>query len=581
MNTKRIEGKGVNAVNGFILNTQTLMPYIDFNDRTDSWDGNIFVYSSEENRKKELIGKIPIQVKASEVKLFSGIKASKQIDVSDIYNYKSDGGVILFFVECLGEKKHIYYNPLLPVDLENIIKQLKINQKKVNISFDLLNVDDLEQFEIICEEFCMHRKKQYSIEDFEFPQEKLKKMMLQGVMKAGTDFEKMLLSKVHYIYGTEYPKSPTFERVGKINFESIIKHVNKRVSINGIEYYQEYEVERFNAKDIIRFNKNVIITLSSSMVNITYNDKGTLDERINDTEFLFNLIEKGEITLQGKQMKLINSEIGIKNEAYMKWKNRNTTLTNIAALLDIFGIDHMDFDVDSLDDNNTSHLKILVDSMVLNHSVPEQKKMPGVYRLKIGLLNVLVVIEKNKQGKVIVHDFNSYCNGNFIIYSKDEKPEEGDPASFYLLLEIDDIINCCNIRLKAIYEDVIRHSHSNKSDELTLLFVLKIIHGFDIIKDEEFLKYADKLLNWLMEGDIDKVIIKINKLQIARRRRKLNNDEIEELVVLKRLNSDNFLLCGINILLEDCNEFEKCFNKLSKEKQKRFREFPIYSLRTK
>lgn len=111
MNPKRSEGKGVTAVNEFIFDSTYLIPYIDFNDRTDSWDGFIFVYSDKSNEKKDIDGRIPVQVKTHQVEAFNEDKRSNSFDVSDLINYKNDGGVILFTVE-YGIVRHAEINTL-------------------------------------------------------------------------------------------------------------------------------------------------------------------------------------------------------------------------------------------------------------------------------------------------------------------------------------------------------------------------------------------------------------------------------------------------------------------------------------
>jgi hypothetical protein len=69
-NNNKIENIAVNKVNEIMLKSQVLEAFIDANDRTPSWDGNIIVYNSNVNIKDNIKGKVPIQVKGKIVKAF-------------------------------------------------------------------------------------------------------------------------------------------------------------------------------------------------------------------------------------------------------------------------------------------------------------------------------------------------------------------------------------------------------------------------------------------------------------------------------------------------------------------------------
>ena len=66
VNTKRIEEAATTALKAALLRCPILDSYIDSNDKTPSWDGTVFVYKSEETRKDNLAGRVPIQIKGTE-----------------------------------------------------------------------------------------------------------------------------------------------------------------------------------------------------------------------------------------------------------------------------------------------------------------------------------------------------------------------------------------------------------------------------------------------------------------------------------------------------------------------------------
>ena len=62
---KQIEEMGACAVKAALLQCNYLASFISENDKTPSWDGNVFVYTMENQKKENLMGKVPIQVKST------------------------------------------------------------------------------------------------------------------------------------------------------------------------------------------------------------------------------------------------------------------------------------------------------------------------------------------------------------------------------------------------------------------------------------------------------------------------------------------------------------------------------------
>lgn len=85
-----------------IRKSKRMFLYIDDDDKTPSWDGNIFLYSDSSGEKSNLLGKIPIQVKGHKVTSFPHGKMKYRAEVADLRNYYNDKG-ILYFVVCLRE----------------------------------------------------------------------------------------------------------------------------------------------------------------------------------------------------------------------------------------------------------------------------------------------------------------------------------------------------------------------------------------------------------------------------------------------------------------------------------------------
>lgn len=81
-NTKRIEESAIHALKGVLLRCPTLAAYISENDKTPSWDGQIFVYGSADQKKSDGILVVPVQVKGTASKL-SAIRCGAYLLLDD------------------------------------------------------------------------------------------------------------------------------------------------------------------------------------------------------------------------------------------------------------------------------------------------------------------------------------------------------------------------------------------------------------------------------------------------------------------------------------------------------------------
>lgn len=580
-NTRRIEGKGVTAVNDLILNSSSLIPHLDFNDRTDSWDGFVFVYSGNSSRKSDLLGRVPVQIKASEVESFSGKSTTKAIDVSDLINYNNDGGVIIFHIECLGFDRCVYYTSLLPYDLEVVLKNLKDGQKTRNISLELIEESDMNELEIKFREFLIHRKKQFSLPSFAFPIDRVKQIMVSGIASPYMPLEKRILSQPNYFYGKTHVDSPVYDCVTKLNVEEIKRAMEQSISIGRKVYYPNYEVVSTKNYDRILLGNNVQFTIRQNALVINYSSSGTLDEQINDLEFILEFVSTKSIKIAEKNMPVLNHDFIYGDKELRDFKEAYEHLVNIAALLDIFGIEHDRLKIDNMSENDWIQLNVLIDSMVLNNSVPKQKKMPGVYRFRIGNINLLTFIHENKNSRVEIQDFNALSQGCVELTIKNEDSEDEprtQAVSPYILLSVDNLL-CINIDPDVILQSVKDYEHSLEYDGYVLDLCLSMIKVFDRASDHRFLDCSKELLQWIDTEYCDPEIILVNTLQITKRERELTRDEVNLLLELKERSQENSLmLCGISILLEDTSKFRYYFEALSEDERKRFEDFPIFNL---
>lgn len=92
---RKIESLGVGKLSDLINDNDLLQAYIDSNDKTPMWDGEVHVLKVASDKKEDIIGRVPIKVKTTQRKTRLN---SFDISASDLISYKSDGGIFFFVV---------------------------------------------------------------------------------------------------------------------------------------------------------------------------------------------------------------------------------------------------------------------------------------------------------------------------------------------------------------------------------------------------------------------------------------------------------------------------------------------------
>ena len=129
---RKIESLGVGKLSDLINDNDLLQAYIDSNDKTPMWDGEVHVLKAASDKKEDIIGRVPIQVKTTQRKTRLN---SFDISASDLISYKSYGGIFFFvvFLDSEGKLQKICYRSLLPLTIRNLLRKSKLgknSQKK-------------------------------------------------------------------------------------------------------------------------------------------------------------------------------------------------------------------------------------------------------------------------------------------------------------------------------------------------------------------------------------------------------------------------------------------------------------------
>lgn len=146
MDNNAVETLAVNTVIESIVLCNYLEPYISDKDKQPSWDGNVYIYKSPQKRKDNILGRIPAQVKGSQLLNPDAECVTFAVDIADLRNYLGDGGLLYFVVAMShdGAKRTLYYRSFATVNLQMILAEHGM-QQTVSLDFSRFPTDSDEK----------------------------------------------------------------------------------------------------------------------------------------------------------------------------------------------------------------------------------------------------------------------------------------------------------------------------------------------------------------------------------------------------------------------------------------------------
>lgn len=583
-----------------------LSPYINERDKEPSWDGNIYVYPNGNNKKAELIAKVPVQVKGK-MKMLS--KKTNNLnfpaDISDLNNYSNDGGVI-YFVVVLGNDKNktIFYKSLLPFDLQKLLKNSG-RAKTKNITLHKLPNNDNAIRQIFLS-FAADRKRQASQLVWTEKQavEAVKdgasfKFHIQPKNAVRNHFEAIreATTQSFYLYvetkdGVEIPFQK-FEEDYDIMANTVI---DMPVFVGDVKYYDHIRFGYENGKSFVYIGNAIKIPFTEEgekpkKHTFKYTLTGTLSKRIADSDFILALSQHKRIRIGDDA---ITFDISMDNGKEISGlRQLNTDFKRIKSALDYFGV-HTDLDMSNLTEEDYRTIYDLIRAENGNIITFKEKDLPGLFysNKKIGNVVIRLVAKKdeNNDGYRLSSAFSDNAHVMLKFFDSNGKEIIVNPWSLFLHMKADDFL-CSNIEYDTIVNSIIAMKPNDMMLSITFSetknlgaysMLLEIITAYDSQneKNKKLLQFAIDIANVICDKTKDPGAL-INKLQAVKRQRSLTNDEIASLVSLRNKKKQTVIIkCAVSILLGETNTAKKFLDVLSEEDKRQITDYPIYNLLT-
>lgn len=162
--SKAIEEKTLNYFKAFIEDSKVISQFIADNDKEPCWDGHLYLYSDGKRDKEHLQGRVPVQIKGTEVTRFVTKGWKYKLEKTDLKAYLHEP---TFFIVCQVKKdskeRKLFYRELLPNRVNTLLKDMGPNDTRKTLFHPL--TEDLKEFEDQLKVFMSNSKKMVSFAD--------------------------------------------------------------------------------------------------------------------------------------------------------------------------------------------------------------------------------------------------------------------------------------------------------------------------------------------------------------------------------------------------------------------------------
>ena len=587
-----IEKIAVNSVSLAISASGYLVPNIHSGDKEPSWDGDVEVYkkAGSVHSKADLMLRVPVQVKG---KVSTNLKKSMinfPIEISDMRNYLQDGGIVYFVVliDSSGERTQIYYVTLLPFELKKILAKHGA-QRARSITLKVFPSKNEDMTNVFLNVARNMKKQMHAILNESVTLDELKKAGQLKELTFGyasvpnenrTPFDYFFEQGTYLYAKSQFGIELPIEYYDRLEMAETT--LSGYITVQGKCFYDKYRIIYKKETLELCFGKSSKLTINRNgkkTQQFTFTLNGTLTERIRDLDFIISSVSAKQFEIKGNAFKLTRSTLEeFASFNLSREKKQLEWLKTVKLVFDKIDVTD-DLDCSKLTARDEHIIQLLKVAILDGKAVSLNASDSQFGYFKIANLKILIYFKKQDQN-----------NGLFRIYNYNDAPVEvraSDPdgkeypSCFIVLLKKEDFLQCSNINYRKMFKNIQAVSFSEVYSSQLVMLLLNMLSAYDESKSsrKDILDAALKLATWLRENDpyAAKDILTLNYYQVIKRMRKLDKDEIKELIEIIENQPDNEeVYIGAYLLLGDQTAAEIHFHQMDKKTQTVFRDYPIF-----
>ncbi len=590
--TKTIEEKALNYFKAFIEDSKVISQFLSEDDKEPCWDGHLYLYSDGNRDKEHLLGRVPVQIKGTEVDSFDTKQMKFKLEKTDLNAYLREP---TFFIVCQIKKdskeRKLFYLELLP-DLVKRLLQDMDRQKSIKTMFSPLT-EDLTELEDQLRIFMSNSKMMISfaqakpfsmadavekgIKEFSFVAPS-RFTELKQLFKYLSTHETYFYAKVLKEFDVDIPLSDGPARLAfKMKGDGNVKVGNK-------VFYKGYTSEVKDGRMVVTIANAITIDMpmdTSDIVKPTIKMKireHYLKDAINDAEFAVALNDYGVLNVGG-----VDLQLAVKEKDYVEdLRKKLVRWRELDRVLDKLHVTKA-FDLTKITEEQSHQIDLLIDTVGRGNKVKLPGQQSTLLIMEISNLTLLLWCAVDKDDVCSIGDFFD----NTIVLSYQVNEEKVNASLFSYLREekfwerVDniDFDNIVASAEKAAKGHVFCYQMSN-FDVVAMISASDNTKESDPERSKMLLEKALELDEWLIDNDPQqgmRPMHVVNKLQIIKRQRELS--ESEKSVLEEMLGSEgqeDMIKVAVYLLLDRQDEAQAVFETLSEDDKKRFMEFPIW-----
>ena len=593
IDTKAIEEKALNHFKSFIEDSKVISQFIADNDKEPCWDGHLYLYADGIRDKEHLQGRVPIQIKGTEVGRFVTKKWKFKLEKADLKAYLEEP---TFFIVCQVKKdskeRMLFFRELLPDLVNKLLRDMGKNATRMTLFHPL--TEDLKEFEDQLMVFLSNSKKMISfahskllsmeealkkgIKDFSFiaPSKYTDRLQLMKYLSTHSSY---IYAKVSKEGGVDMPLA---DGPGRLICQ---REDDSEVRVGDKVYFKGYHNEIKDGRIIIKIGNVMTINMpmdntdmKQATVKLTTKAK-YLKESINEAEFGVALNDTGVLSVGMLNLQMKGQEKEYVEELRQKlirWKELDNMLETLHVT--------KPFDLTAITDDQGELIDLLIETVGKGNMVNLPVQEATLLLLEIGNIKLLLCCAVGKDGMCAIGDF--FDRSIRIVYKISE--DETINVSPYSYLQLDklwekvDNIDFDNI-ISSAEEDARQHEYCymmSNYDVLAMITAADALEKTDVERSKKLLEEALKLNDWLIgkePKDEMRPLHIINKMQIMKRQRELTADERQTLEdMLNNEFAGDMVKAGVYLLLDRQEEFQQLFETMQEDEKKSVKEFPIW-----
>lgn len=593
IDTKAIEEKALNHFKSFIEDSKVISQFIADNDKEPCWDGHLYLYADGIKDKEHLQGRVPVQIKGTEVDSFITKKWKYKLEKADLKAYLEEP---TFFIVCQVKKdskdRMLFCRELLPNLVNKLLRDMGKNETRKTLFHPL--TDDLKEFEDQLMVFLSNSKKMISFAHSNLlsMEEALKKgvkefsFIVPAKYADRLQLMKYLSTHSSYIYAKISKELdvdiPLSNGPGRFIFQ---RDDDGEVRVGDRVYFKGYHNEIKEGRIIIKIGNVMTINMpmdnmdmEQAIVKLTTKAK-YLKESINEAEFGVALNDTGVLSL-GKldlQMNVHEKEyVEELRQKLMRWKELENVLDKLHVT--------KPFDLTAITDGQGKLIDLLIETVGKGNMVNLPGQESTLLFWEISNIKLLLWCAVGKDGMCAIGDF--FDRSIRIAYKISE--DETINVSPYSYLQSDKLWEKVdNIDFDSIVasaeEAARQHEYCymmSNYDVLAMITAADALEKTDVERSKILLEEALKLDEWLIGKETkDKMrpLHIINKMQILKRQRELTADERQMLEdMLNNEFAEDMVKAGVYLLLDRQGDFQQLFEKMQEDEKQSVKEFPIW-----